>query len=380
MNSPYRVIVWGPGSVGVACIKSVLDRPEFELVGVLAYNPEKNGKDVGELINRSPVCVKVTTDKEAIVAMDADCVIWTGTFLFPHLIEEMDNYVVKLLESGKNVVTPTAYHYPLSHGKDYLKRFEDACASGNSSLHGTGENPGFWLERMATTMTGLTDEVEHIQLDEYLDLSTSGADYLGAAGFGMSEEQCKASMAAGPLKEIWSSYYYVESMNLVSMSQYGKPLDNFEIESEVFPAGEDIQYSRDNGDSIDLAIAKDTVIAQKYFFRGYVDGIERFVITTNWFLGQKYSPFGKEDSVWDITIEGKPLSLSSSFRAMASVKNNIEILEGDETAPTWYATAIPCVQAVPIVCESEPGMVYASVFANSVPDYRTLVTRKSLID
>ena len=79
MRKPYRVIVWGPGAVGLACIRELLSRPEFELVGVLAYSPGKSGIDVGELINHKPVGVKVTTDKEAIVAMDADAVVWCGT-------------------------------------------------------------------------------------------------------------------------------------------------------------------------------------------------------------------------------------------------------------------------------------------------------------
>ena len=49
-QQPYKVIVWGPGYLGQACIKQPLQRPEFELVGVLAYSESKNGKDAGELV------------------------------------------------------------------------------------------------------------------------------------------------------------------------------------------------------------------------------------------------------------------------------------------------------------------------------------------
>src|SRR3990172_1562302 len=63
---PYKIIVWGPGYLGAACIKEVLHRPEFELVGVLAYNEEKNNKDIGELLGIGSLGIKVTTDQEKI--------------------------------------------------------------------------------------------------------------------------------------------------------------------------------------------------------------------------------------------------------------------------------------------------------------------------
>lgn len=60
--------------------------------------------------------------------------------------------------------------------KPMSKNFEDACRKGNSSLHGTGENPGFWFEQVALTLTGVCNDVENIQLDGYCDLGiTTGS-------------------------------------------------------------------------------------------------------------------------------------------------------------------------------------------------------------
>jgi hypothetical protein len=63
---PYKIVVWGPGYLGAACIKEILKRPEFELVGVLAYSEAKRGKDVGELLGIGHVGVTATTDQEQI--------------------------------------------------------------------------------------------------------------------------------------------------------------------------------------------------------------------------------------------------------------------------------------------------------------------------
>ena len=125
MSKPYRVIVWGPGAMGCGTLRELIRRPEFEVVGVLAYSESKNGMDVGELIGHAPIGVKVTTDQKAILAMPADCVIWTGAMPTSlEKAEEMEASMLALLESGKNVVTPVAYHYAASpsHDASYIKR------------------------------------------------------------------------------------------------------------------------------------------------------------------------------------------------------------------------------------------------------------------
>ncbi|MEQ8835247.1 MAG: hypothetical protein RID07_00410 [Lacipirellulaceae bacterium] len=381
MRNSYKVIVWGPGAVGSACLRELYKRPEFEIVGVLAYSESKNGMDIGRIAGAdSNLGVKVTTDKEAIIALDADCVIWSGTLPWADVRAEMDEYVVRLLESGKNVITPVAYHYPELHGADYMQRLDGACKKGNSSLHGTGENPGFWLERVGVTLTGLCNHVEFMQLDEYLDLAMTGSDLLPSMGFGMPEAMAAEFAEKGPLATMFQNLFYIESMNLVSRSIYGCPIDDFEYKYRHFLAESAFELSKANGDPVDVSIPESTVYAQSYSLTGYIAGEPRFGISLNWFLLPEHSPFeGKEDSTWDIVIEGTPTSVRSTFKAMASVKRNLDFLPGDSTSPSWYATAMPCIQAIPVVCAHDPGIVYPSVFAQCVDDYRILESRKSIV-
>ncbi|HVL00970.1 MAG TPA: hypothetical protein VM553_14205 [Dongiaceae bacterium] len=82
----------------------------FEVVGVKVFSPHKNGVDVGELVGLPPVGVKATTSKQAILALDADCVIHTPTT--PALLKGADHDVLDLLASGKNVVSGASHHNP----------------------------------------------------------------------------------------------------------------------------------------------------------------------------------------------------------------------------------------------------------------------------
>lgn len=133
MKKPYRIIVWGPSNLGGACIREILRLPDFELTGVLAYSESKNNKDIGTLLGLPPAGVKVTTDKDAIFALSADCVIHTAAPPFD--LAAMDSDIMRLLESGKNVVSATGFFYPLYHGKQYADKFEVACHKGGVSLH-----------------------------------------------------------------------------------------------------------------------------------------------------------------------------------------------------------------------------------------------------
>ena len=53
----YKVIQWATGGVGRAALEGILDHPELELVGCWVHGEEKEGRDVGEFIDRAPVGV-----------------------------------------------------------------------------------------------------------------------------------------------------------------------------------------------------------------------------------------------------------------------------------------------------------------------------------
>jgi len=188
---PYKVIAWGPGYLGSAVIKELLKRPEFELVGVLAYNESKNGMDIGEMLGIDPVGVKITTDQDEIMAMDADCVVHTGTNLLdpsPRHIE-----VTRLLESGKNVVSAPYYHYPPLKGQTFVDMLNDACQKGDSSLYGTGIHPGVLCERLAILLTSFSNEIEYIRAQEYFNLTNVESKLmLRACTFGMTLEKANS--------------------------------------------------------------------------------------------------------------------------------------------------------------------------------------------
>ena len=375
MRKPYRVIVWGPGALGASVIRELLRRPEFDIVAVVGYSESKAGMDIGELIARAPIGIKITpySKIDSILAMDADVVLWTGVFPFPGVQEQMDIDVIRILESGKHVVVGTNYFYLPGHGAEYLKKFEDACKKGKSCLYGTGENPGFWFEREILTLTGMCNQVDFVELREYCDCEESGTttDFLTNFGFSLPPGKTPAMKI---LDGIWDKRYYVEAMNVVSMALWGKPLDKFEHGTKEHLAEQEFIFDKKLGNGIDMVVPQGHTKAKEAHYFGYVDGQLKLSLRGYWWLG-KTSPFvGKKDSTWEIDIKGLPNSLKCSFEVESTRED-----ANDKATATWYMTAMMVIQGIPKVCSHEPGIVYPTVFAYAAPDYRMLETRKTVV-
>ena len=145
-RQPIRVVQWATGGVGRAAIEGVLSHPELELVGCWVHSADKHGKDVGEILGPDPVGVAATTSAEEILALDADCVVYSP--LMPN-----EDEVAALLRSGKNVVTPVGWVYPdpAKFGGDHA-----ACGEGGATLHGTGIHPGGITERFPLMVSAVS--------------------------------------------------------------------------------------------------------------------------------------------------------------------------------------------------------------------------------
>lgn len=103
-----KIVIWGPGEIGGAVVREALKRPNLKIVGAKVFSPHKNGKDLGALVGIAPLGILATTSEQDILALDADCVIVTPQ---PKaIVEGLDEQVLALLTSGKNVITSAAYH------------------------------------------------------------------------------------------------------------------------------------------------------------------------------------------------------------------------------------------------------------------------------
>lgn len=116
-----RVIQFSTGNVGRHSLRAIIGRPDLELVGVHAAGAEKVGRDAAQLCGlNEPTGIIATDDIDALVALSADCVVYTsqGETRPMEAIEQMS----KFLAAGVNVVgTSMVWLVTPRHADDWLR-------------------------------------------------------------------------------------------------------------------------------------------------------------------------------------------------------------------------------------------------------------------
>ena len=120
----FRVIQWSTGNVGRYALRATLNHPEMELVGLWVHGEDKEGKDAGDFCGQAKTGIQATRDADALLAMEADCVIYTATAdLRP--LEAVDD-ICRILRSGKNVISSSVVSlvHPAQLGAEIHQRIE----------------------------------------------------------------------------------------------------------------------------------------------------------------------------------------------------------------------------------------------------------------
>jgi len=331
----YRVIQWATGGVGRAAIDGILSHPELELVGCWVHSPEKAGRDVGELAGIGVIGVRATNDVAELLALEADCVMYS-----PIMAKREE--VIRILESGKNVVTPLNWFYP---NKAKVADLEAACQKGGVTLHGTGIHPGGITERFPLMVSALSRNVTHVRAEEFSDCRSYGApEVVGEMMlFGKTPEQA----AKSPMLAVMGGGF-LQSIDMVA-DALGFALDDKKISKhEVSVATAPI-------DSPIGPIQPGRVAAQRFTWQAAVRGNPVITVRTNWFMGEEnLDPawsFGPEGQRFEVEVTGDPTA-KVTFHGW----HPESIAAGLVRNPGIVATAIHGVSAIPYVCRAPAGI------------------------
>ena len=169
-----RVVAWSTGTVGRHAIAGIDARPDLELVGVWVSSEEKVGKDAGELAGLGrELGVAATNDKEALFALEPDCIVHTA--MVDDRIFEAIADLTEMVERGINVVSsgPVLLCYPEALGLDeFVDAINDAGARSGASLHVNGIDPGWANDVLPLALSSLSQRIDLVRVSEIADYST----------------------------------------------------------------------------------------------------------------------------------------------------------------------------------------------------------------
>jgi 2,4-diaminopentanoate dehydrogenase len=68
--------------------------------------------------------------------------------------------MVRILESGANIVATAAFINGQSYPHEGRQRILDACAKGDSPMFGSGVSPGYIIELIAVALANASDRID----------------------------------------------------------------------------------------------------------------------------------------------------------------------------------------------------------------------------
>jgi hypothetical protein len=331
-----RVVQWATGTVGRLALAAVHDHPDLDLVGVRVYGSDKVGADAGQLAGIGSIGVRATSDVEAIVALDADAVLYMPRGGIDPAVALDD--VTALLRSGKNVVSTavTAWIHPRSAGDGVADQLDAACRAGGVSFHGTGIEPGWASEVLPLTMSCLFRSIRSIRVQELLDYSTypSRDMLVGIMGFGQPPD---AEVPGADLERKGRAFR--APLSLVAEG-LGAPIEDLRVTREVAVADEAFDVAAGRIDA-------GTVAAQRFSVSAVFDGREAITVEHITRLGEGQAPDWPTGRGWRVEIEGAPSMV---------LESRIAVHGEDENEQACLGTAMHAVHAIAPVCEAEAGI------------------------
>jgi hypothetical protein len=339
---PYKVIVWGTGNIGRPALRTIVSNPDLELAGVIVSNPEKVGRDAGDLCGLRPTGVTASDDVDAVLGRGAQAVAYCASGDFRP--DEALNDIERCLRAGLNVVSTSVYplYDPRSAPEDLRSRMAAACRAGGASCFVSGIDPGFIGDAIPILLSGLCEEVREIRAFEHFNYAFYDAPQAvrNLVGFGLPMDNVPVMVMPGVPTMVWGGSIRMVARALgVRLDDINEVVDRRPLERTVtnrlgvFEAG--------------------TQGALRFEIRGIVGGQPKIIVEHVTRIADEAAPdWPRPDGAGahGVRITGRP-NIHLTLTA--------EDERGDRAAGGNATAAARVVNAIPFVCDAAPGLLDA---------------------
>ena len=225
--NPIRVTQFGLGPIGQASVKALLQKPGLELVGGIDVDPQKVGKDIGEICGLDQsLGMAVRGDGAAALAEWRPQVVVHSTLSF---LDRIEDQLATIIRAGAHVVSSSEeLFYPFQRNPEFSQRIDTLAKQHGVAVIGTGVNPGFAMDILPLCLTGVCTEVNKIIVTRVVDTAPRRLPLQKKTGAGLSRQEFEERLAAGNFGHIG-----MRESALAVMDTLGWPAD--EIEESIQP-------------------------------------------------------------------------------------------------------------------------------------------------
>ena len=228
-TGPIRVMHFGLGPIGAAVVRQVAGRKGFKIVGGIDIDPAKIGRDLGEVAGLGRALrVKVSGDaKKAIRAAKPDVVVLCTTSSLRKTLPQIEEI---LSQKVPIVSTTEELAYPTKGNMRYARIIHALAKKARVAVLGTGVNPGFVMDALPITLTGVCERVDALRIDRVQDARIRRLPFQQKIGAGLTREQFQKKVDDATVRHVGLA----ESVSMIA-DALGWKLDRItdEIEPKI---------------------------------------------------------------------------------------------------------------------------------------------------
>ncbi|RDI30307.1 hypothetical protein DEU38_106115 [Rhodococcus sp. AG1013] len=336
-------VVWGTGNVGRAAIRAVHANPHLELSAVVVHNPDKVGRDAGELGDvGEQLGVAATADIDDVLATRPGAVVYAASGEVRPDDALAD--IVRALRTGAVVVTPSLYalYDHRSAPPELRDPVLEAIRLGGGSLFVSGVDPGWGNDVLPLLISGLGSTVDVIRCQEIFDYADydqpDSVRYLVGMGQPMDYEPPMIAPTVPTM--VWGGQIRLMARALgLELDKVGETVERRALETDV--------TTTSMGD-----FSAGTQGALRFEVQGIVAGIPRIIVEHVTRIHPSCAPD------WPTPPDGG----AGAHRVIVEGRPRIEVTveatdEGGSRAAGGNATAVGrLVNAIDWLVAAEPGL------------------------
>ena len=337
VGQPLRIVQWTTGNVGREAVAAIVARPDLDLVGVFAHDPAKVGRDAADLCGLDePTGVLATADVGALLALHPDCVVYAALHI------DVDE-VERILRAGVNVVTTSEFLTGAGIGAAATATLEAAATDRRVDALRDRRQPRV---RSAVRRTGRRHQPRRPQ---------HHAHGVRRRHHVRQRPQLRRRRL-GPPGRRPRSRRRVEQATIVFgdglevlAALLGLTLDERRCTVSFAHATEDLHIPG-------MVIAKGHVAGMDVHWDGIVDGVTRLGIHQRWVIGDRVEPAMPVEFGYVVEVAGDP-----NLRIKLDLWPDADLAAmdvDDFRAIGMRITAVPTVNAIPVVCAARAGHPY----------------------
>ena len=196
-----RVLHIGLGPIGAAVVKQVATRKGLRIVGAVDIDPQKAGRDLGDVcgVGRK-LRVKVTDDiAKAIKATKPHIAVMCTSSSLKKVVPQFET-VLKL--KVPIVSTTEELACPVKGNAAFAKRLDALARRARVAVLGTGVNPGFVMDALPIMLTGVCESVRAIEIDRVQDARFRRLPFQQKIGAGLTREEFMGRVKDGSVRHV----------------------------------------------------------------------------------------------------------------------------------------------------------------------------------